>query len=78
MCNSYLSISCIFFNDTTHDSDLSQLNEEEHIYSRLSNPTIDVLEKRIAALEGDTASVAVSSEQSSQSLAIQNIASSGV
>ncbi|MDL2311547.1 O-acetylhomoserine aminocarboxypropyltransferase/cysteine synthase [Bacteroidales bacterium OttesenSCG-928-B11] len=65
------------FNSTQHAADLFQLDVEGHIYTRLSNPTTDVFEKRIAALEGGVAAVAVSSGQASQFLTFQNIAGQG-
>jgi len=65
------------FNSVEHAAKLFALEEAGYIYTRLSNPTTDVLEKRIAALEGGTAAVAVSSGHAAQFLAIQNIAESG-
>ena len=69
--------SSFHFDSTQHAASLFALTEPGHIYTRLSNPTTDVLEQRIAALEGAAAAVAVSSGQASQFLAIQNIASAG-
>jgi len=65
------------FNDTTHAADLFGLRALGHIYSRIGNPTVDVFENRIAALEGGVAAVATSSGQSAQFLAISAIAGSG-
>lgn len=65
------------FRGTEHASQLFQLKEEGYIYSRMSNPTEDVFEKRIAALENGTAAVAVSSGLSAQFITIQNIAACG-
>ena len=65
------------FHDVKYAADLFQLDVEGHIYTRLSNPTTDVFEKRIAALEGGTAAVAVSAGQAAQFLAFQNIAGQG-
>lgn len=65
------------FHDVKYAADLFQLDVEGHIYTRLSNPTTDVLEKRIAALEGGTAAVAVSAGQAAQFLTFQNIAGEG-
>ncbi|MEN6619503.1 MAG: aminotransferase class I/II-fold pyridoxal phosphate-dependent enzyme [Rikenellaceae bacterium] len=65
------------FNSVEHGAKLFALEEAGHIYTRLSNPTTDVFEKRIAALEGGTAAVAVSSGHASQFLIIQNLAESG-
>ncbi len=65
------------FNSTEHAAKLFALEEFGNIYTRLGNPTTDVFEKRIAALEGGTAAVATSSGQAAQFIAIQNIASTG-
>src|SRR5690554_1716634 len=72
----YQSTSFLF-DSSQHASALFQLQTEGDIYTRLSNPTTTVFEKRIAALEECSAAVATSSGQSSQFLAIQNIASNG-
>ncbi len=56
---------------------LFALEEEGNIYTRLSNPTVEQFERRITALEGGTESVATSSGQAAQFLAIQNIAGKG-
>lgn len=53
------------------------LEEEGHIYTRLSNPTTDVFEQRVAALEGGTAAVAAASGMAAQLLAFQNLAGMG-
>ncbi len=65
------------FNDTDHAAKLFALEEAGNIYTRLMNPTTDVLEKRIAMMEGGLAALAVSSGMSAISLAIMNIASHG-
>ncbi|MBA2759367.1 MAG: O-acetylhomoserine aminocarboxypropyltransferase/cysteine synthase [Chloroflexia bacterium] len=65
------------FNDTDHAADLFGLRALGNIYTRIMNPTTDVLEQRIAALEGGTAAVAFASGQSAETLAITNIASAG-
>jgi O-acetylhomoserine (thiol)-lyase len=65
------------FRDSKHASDLFGLREFGNIYTRIMNPTTDVFEKRIAALEGGAAALAVSSGQAAQFLAITNIAGSG-
>jgi len=65
------------FNDTDHAAKLFALEEAGNIYTRLMNPTTDVLEKRIAMMEGGLAALAVSSGMSAISLAIMNIASQG-
>ena len=65
------------FDNSEHAADLFALTKPGHIYTRLSNPTTQVLEERVSALENCTAAVAVSSGQSSQFIAIQNIAGAG-
>ncbi|KAI6001800.1 Cys/Met metabolism PLP-dependent enzyme-domain-containing protein [Pisolithus albus] len=72
----YASTSFVF-NDSAHGADLFELKTFGHIYSRIGNPTVDIFENRIAALEGGVAAVATSSGQSAQFLAISTIASSG-
>jgi O-acetylhomoserine (thiol)-lyase len=65
------------FNSSEHAADLFSLKEFGNIYTRLMNPTTDVLEKRIAALEGGVGALAVASGQSAATLAILNIAQAG-
>jgi len=65
------------FDDTEHAARLFGLQEFGNIYTRLMNPTTDVLEKRIAAMEGGVAGVATASGQSAETLAILNIAEAG-
>ncbi len=65
------------FEDTEHAADLFGLRALGNIYTRIMNPTTDVLEQRIAALEGGTAAVAFASGQSAETLAITNIAGVG-
>ena len=65
------------FNDTEHASNLFSLAEEGNIYTRIMNPTTDVFEKRIAALEGGVGALATASGQAAQTLAILNIAGAG-
>lgn len=65
------------FNDAKHGADLFALRKLGNIYTRLMNPTTDVFEKRIAALEGGVAALATSSGQSAQFLALNNIVSVG-
>lgn len=65
------------FRDSEHGANLFALKEFGNIYTRIMNPTTDVLEKRIAALEGGVAALAVSSGQSAQFLALHNILSAG-
>ncbi|MGD9857962.1 MAG: O-acetylhomoserine aminocarboxypropyltransferase/cysteine synthase family protein, partial [Planctomycetaceae bacterium] len=72
----YQSTSFVF-NDTDHAARLFGLQEFGNIYSRIMNPTQDVLEKRIALLEGGSGALAVASGQAAETLAILNIAQSG-
>ncbi|CAK7238851.1 MAG: Homocysteine/cysteine synthase [Sporothrix thermara] len=65
------------FNDSAHGARLFGLKEFGNIYSRLMNPTTDVFEKRMAALEGGVAAVATSSGQAAQFLAIAALAHAG-
>ena len=65
------------FNDTAHAADLFGLRAFGNIYTRIMNPTTDVLEKRIAALEGGVMGLALASGQAAETLAILNIAEAG-
>ena len=65
------------FNDTEHAASLFALSELGNIYTRIMNPTNDVLEQRITALEGGAAALAVASGQTASTMAIQNIARAG-
>ncbi|MBA2276893.1 MAG: O-acetylhomoserine aminocarboxypropyltransferase/cysteine synthase [Chloroflexia bacterium] len=65
------------FNDTDHAANLFALKEFGNIYTRIMNPTTDVLEQRIAQLEGGVAALAFASGQSAETLAILNIARAG-
>ncbi len=65
------------FHDTEHAANLFALKEFGNIYTRLMNPTTDVFEKRMAALDGGIGALAVSSGQSAITLSILNIAQSG-
>jgi O-acetylhomoserine (thiol)-lyase len=65
------------FKDTDHAANLFALKEFGNIYTRLMNPTNDVLEKRIAALEGGVGGLAMSSGQSAIYVSIFNICSTG-
>ncbi len=65
------------FQDTDHAARLFSLEEPGFIYTRLQNPTLDVLEKRVAALEGGIAAVAVASGQAAETLAILNLVQEG-
>lgn len=72
----YQSTSYVF-NDTDHAANLFGLQEFGNIYSRIMNPTCDVLEKRLALLEGGSGALAVASGQAAETLAILNIAQQG-
>lgn len=61
------------FNSVEHAANLFGLKEFGNIYTRIMNPTTDVLEKRLAALDGGTGALAVASGQSATTLAILNI-----
>lgn len=65
------------FKDSDHAANLFGLREFGNIYTRIMNPTTDVFEKRIAALEGGVAALATSSGQAAQFLAISNILGAG-
>jgi O-acetylhomoserine (thiol)-lyase len=65
------------FDSAEHGAALFALKQFGNIYTRLMNPTTDVFEKRIAALEGGVAALATSSGQAAQFLAIANIAQAG-
>lgn len=65
------------FNDAAHGANLFALKEFGNIYTRIMNPTTDVFEKRVAALEGGVAAVATSSGQAAQLLAITTLAHAG-
>lgn len=69
--------SAYAFRDVEHGKKLFELEEAGNIYSRLGNPTAEVLEKRIAALEGGSAAVTSSSGMSAQFLAITAICNAG-
>jgi O-acetylhomoserine (thiol)-lyase len=65
------------FRDTGHAADLFALKELGPIYTRIGNPTTDVLETRLAALEGGVAALALSSGQAASAFSIQNLARAG-
>ncbi|MFP4287766.1 MAG: O-acetylhomoserine aminocarboxypropyltransferase/cysteine synthase family protein [Bacteroidales bacterium] len=65
------------FNNSEHGANLFALKEFGNIYTRIMNPTTDVFEKRIAALEGGVAALAVSSGQAAQFIALNNILQAG-
>ena len=65
------------FRDTEHAANLFALSELGNIYSRIMNPTCDVLEQRVAALEGGAAALALASGQAASAFALQNLARAG-
>jgi O-acetylhomoserine/O-acetylserine sulfhydrylase len=65
------------FKDSEHGANLFALKEFGNIYTRIMNPTTDVFEKRIAALEGGVAALAVGSGQAAQFIALTNILQAG-
>jgi O-acetylhomoserine (thiol)-lyase len=65
------------FDDTTHAAALFGLEVPGNIYTRIGNPTTDVVEQRIAALEGGVAALFLSSGQAAETFAILNLASAG-
>jgi len=69
--------SSYVFNNSEHAANLFGLKEFGNIYTRLMNPTTDVFEKRIAALEGGIAALATSSGQAAQFIALTNILQAG-
>ncbi|KGE13001.1 O-acetylhomoserine aminocarboxypropyltransferase/cysteine synthase family protein [Sphingobacterium deserti] len=69
--------SSYVFNDAEHGANLFALKEFGNIYTRIMNPTTDAFEKRIAALEGGVAALAVASGQAAQFIALTNILESG-
>src|SRR5829696_7637737 len=65
------------FKNSEHAANLFGLREFGNIYTRIMNPTTDVFEKRMAALEGGVAALAVASGQSAQFITMQNILQQG-
>ncbi|WP_405638913.1 bifunctional o-acetylhomoserine/o-acetylserine sulfhydrylase [Streptomyces uncialis] len=65
------------FRDTQHAANLFSLAEPGNIYTRIHNPTQDVFEQRVAALEGGVAAVALASGQAAETLAILTLARAG-
>ncbi|MBE3571344.1 MAG: homocysteine synthase [Moorella humiferrea] len=65
------------FRDAEHAARLFALEEEGHIYTRITNPTTEVFEKRMAALEGGVGALATASGQAAITLAVANIANAG-
>jgi O-acetylhomoserine (thiol)-lyase len=72
----YLTTSYVF-NDTDHAASLFGLKEFGNVYTRIMNPTTDVLEKRIAALDGGVGALAFASGQAAETMAILNLAEAG-
>jgi len=72
----YLTSSYVF-DDAQDGADLFGLRKFGNIYTRLMNPTTDVFEKRVAALEGGLSALATSSGQSAQFIALNNILEAG-
>ena len=65
------------FENAEHAADLFALRKLGNIYTRLGNPTTDILEQRLTALEGGAAALAVASGQAASAFAIQNLARAG-
>jgi O-acetylhomoserine (thiol)-lyase len=65
------------FQDTDHARALFALEQAGNIYTRITNPTVDVFEKRVALLEGGAAAVAMSSGMAAIAFAIMNVAHAG-
>lgn len=65
------------FNDSDHAANLFALKEFGNIYTRIMNPTTDVLEQRVASLENGVAALAMSSGQAAQFIAVTNILKAG-
>ncbi|MFY9117281.1 MAG: PLP-dependent transferase, partial [Dysgonamonadaceae bacterium] len=65
------------FKNAQHGADLFSLKESGNIYTRMNNPTTEVFEKRMAALENGVAAVATSSGQAAEFISITNLASAG-
>src|ERR1700743_630906 len=65
------------FKSAEHGANLFALKEFGNIYTRIMNPTTDVFEKRIAALEGGVAAVGASSGQAAETLALTTLATAG-
>ena len=65
------------FQNAEHAANLFALKELGPIYTRIGNPTVDVFEQRVAAMEGGAAALALGSGQAASAYAIQNIAHAG-
>ena len=72
----YPTTSYVFYS-SEHAKNLFALAEFGNIYTRIQNPTQDVVEQRVAALEGGTAALLVSSGQAAETFAVLNIAEAG-
>ncbi len=72
----YQTTSFVFY-DTDHAADLFDLKQYGHIYSRISNPTVAVLEERVASLEGATGAVAAASGMAAQLVALLTLLEPG-
>jgi O-acetylhomoserine (thiol)-lyase len=71
------STTSFVFRDTQHAADLFSLAEPGNIYTRIMNPTADVVEQRVASLEGGVGALVVSSGQAATTLALLNVAQAG-
>ena len=69
--------SSYVFDNTQHAADLFSLKNEGHIYTRISNPTVEVFEQRLAAMDGGIGALAVSSGMSAIALAILTLSKNG-
>src|SRR5215213_336255 len=69
--------SSFVFPDSDHAAALFNMERAGHVYSRISNPTVAVLEERIAALEGGVGAIAVASGQAALHLAVSTILDAG-
>src|SRR5688572_32092740 len=65
------------FRDTEHAASLFNMERAGHVYSRISNPTVAVLEERVAALEGGVGAIATASGQAALHLALATLAGAG-
>ena len=65
------------FRDTEHAASLFNMERAGHVYSRISNPTVAVLEERIAALEGGVGAIATASGQAALHLAVSTLMGAG-
>ncbi|MCL4185556.1 MAG: PLP-dependent transferase, partial [Burkholderiaceae bacterium] len=72
----YLSTAFVF-RDSDHAASLFDMEQSGHVYSRISNPTVSVLEERIAALEAGVGAIATASGQAALHLAIATLAGAG-